>query len=504
VRLPFPTRVSLAHIALYAAAMFLVQQVQHTSLAFSVLYFGFVLLAAVTFNVAGGFARPAGAYVFWFALLTVMLGVTWKAVLREPADSNIDAPVLTMAAYAGGMVSMLIAMLISRALLAGRRSLSEVLHANRIDLGDAAIGCLAAGVAITALNLLGLGGGSGTPLAALNQVNFFLPIAILLGTVHVIRSSGGRKVIDLPTGLAILLNFFFGLIAFSKQGIFTPLLSWLVAACACRLKLRLSWALPAALILFFTVLWGVPIAQVGREYAENATGTAQRIRIVANLLFNIGTVRSDYEADVPEPDASLNTRGFYFDSNQGLLDRLTMMPVDSALIGYSSRGHYDGLGPIRFAFENWLPHFIAPHKEQDAVGGGNAYAHEVGNFLAPDDFATGVSFSPVAEAFHLEGWWGIFLLAPALWVMLFTVLDFLTGDPRRAPWGLFLTVAYAHVAPESLLIGMIQFVWSGSIGILVVMVFCVRVAPVLGAVLTGRARDLGPGPAALPLAPRLR
>jgi hypothetical protein len=115
---------------------------------------------------------------------------------------------------------------------------------------------------------------------------------------------------------------------------------------------------------------------------------------------------------------------------------------------------------------------------------GNTYAHEVG-LLAEEDTSTGVSFSSTAVAYHLMGWRGICLLAPAIWLLLFTIFDTLCGDVRRAPWGLLVTVLFAHAAPEGDLNAMVYMCVYVGIAIIFAAVMGAYVMPVLGTFFIG-------------------
>jgi len=128
----------------------------------------------------------------------------------------------------------------------------------------------------------------------------------------------------------------------------------------------------------------------------------------------------------------------YFNTPQGFFDRLQMISIDDALNNHTQQFGTYGILPVIQSFENLIPRFIWPDKPP--LLSGNTYAHEVG-LLAEADTSTGVSFSSTAVAFHLLGWPGIFLLAPAIWLLLFTIFDSLCGDVRKAPWGLLVMVA---------------------------------------------------------------
>src|SRR6266567_4215421 len=114
MRLPFPERISLPVAVFAASILAALQQLQRTSLAFSIYSFLFIVIATIAFNVAGGFTRASGRYVFFYAVLGVIIGLVYKAYLGEPADSNLHSPLLTIQVYVGGISAMLVAVVVSR------------------------------------------------------------------------------------------------------------------------------------------------------------------------------------------------------------------------------------------------------------------------------------------------------------------------------------------------------------------------------------------------------
>ena len=112
------------HVALFATTLVVVQQLDRTDRFFSFCSFGFVILAGMTFNIAGGFTTPSGGYVFFYAMLAVIVGLTWKAVLGEPGQSNLFEPRLTIEVFLGGMFAMLLSVILSRRLTRNARCLA--------------------------------------------------------------------------------------------------------------------------------------------------------------------------------------------------------------------------------------------------------------------------------------------------------------------------------------------------------------------------------------------
>jgi hypothetical protein len=165
-----------------------------------------------------------------------------------------------------------------------------------------------------------------------------------------------------------------------------------------------------------------------------------------------------------------------------------MIPPDDELLTYSAQGHYEGLEPIYEYFGNLAPHFIYPNKH--ITFSGNYYAHEMGFGLSEDDYSTGISFSPVGEAYHCVGWGGVLWLLPLIWIMLFSSVDFVVGDMTKYPWGLMIVVWFAHAAPETLVGGMIYYIGYGNFGMTLAIIIVTRIAPILGALFTGRTASV--------------
>jgi hypothetical protein len=506
MRLPFPTRISVPKTLIFATVVLVAQLLEKTDPIFAALFFVYLILSVLAFNLGGGFSRASGSYVFWFALLTCILGGIWKIILGEPGDSNLTAPSVTLATYVVSMAMIIASLYVSHKITRNARGLSAFLHADNVNLGLASLGCVLADL-FAFYSLHFLPGGSGTINSVIVQENVFLPLAILLGTVYTIRRSGGRRSVNVVTALASVMMFTFGLISYSKQALLTFFVCWLVAAASQRYRLGPVQILLVAGFSVYAVMILSPLSQVGRAIVPDDANRWQRLELSIDLLSHPLRLRATYEgmSGAGEPGQILPVYAqSYFDTPQGLLDRLTMIKSDDRLVNYTLQGHTDGYQRFIYYFINWIPHFILPNKESFAppggAGAGNFYAHETGGFLAPDDFSTGISFSPTAEAFHMEGWLGIFLLGPIAWILLFTTVDLICGDLRRSPFGLIAAVAFAHVAPESLLSGLIQFVWTGNIAIIIAICFCAYFAPVLGALLAGSSDSPRPSSAASTLA----
>jgi hypothetical protein len=478
MRLEFPDRIPLGKAVGCAAGLAAIQLFQHTTPSFVFLFFGFVVVTVAAFNSAGGFSRPSGVYIFWFALLAVIFGVVGKAFLGEPANSNLRVPETTMAVYVASMLMMWLAAAISRKLTRNSPGLALALGANHINLRYSAVGCIAMGIFLMLANQF-LPQSAGGALAAINQVNYFLPLGIILGTIDALQTSQGTRSTNFMVLFAMSFVFLVGLVSFSKQGMFTPFVAWLLGAFQMRMRLRPIHIVSMVTFAVLSVFVLSPLS-VGRDDLYPGMTLGAKLQVAEGLVLNLKQVRQDAYDDQINAEEN-GGQGSYYNQPEGLIDRLSMVPNDDSLIAFTQQGHVLGFAPVEANFENWIPHALIPDKVKlNEVGGGNFYEHEMGN-IAANDFTTGISFSPAAEAFHLGGWAGIFLLMPLILTMFFIVFDLLLGDMRRHAWGLLVVLLFGHIAPELGILGPIYETMFGSIGIIASIVFCIYVAPILGA-----------------------
>jgi hypothetical protein len=207
------------------------------------------------------------------------------------------------------------------------------------------------------------------------------------------------------------------------------------------------------------------------------------------MVKNIGEYR---EINAQQAEQAHEASMDYFSKEVGFAARLTRWPGDDRLIAYSARGHYVGYDLIWYSVLNWVPHALFPDKEkyEPIASGGNYYAREIGAISAQDT-STGISFGAEAEAFHMGGWEGVFMLMPAVWIFSFVVMDLVCGDLHKSPWGLLFALLLAHVAPEGALGILIYFIWYSDVGLILAMVFTVYAAPMIGsALISPKARFL--------------
>ncbi len=482
MRITLPQRIPVSKAFLCTSLLVLVELLEGTDPLYSVMVFCFLMLSVLAFNVAGGFTRPSGAYVFYYATLAGGVGTVYKAILGQPANTHLQAPLLVISVYAGTAFALLCAVFLTRRLVNTTNGIAEVMHVPKLDFGTSALGCVVMVFFLDfAVGLFG-GGFTGAILHGLAIVNYFLPLSILLGTIAAVRNSGGQRSTN-PLTLAVLgYATYGGILSFSKQGMFSPFLCWVLGLAWSRFQLRVRHIVTIAVFAIVAQGWMVPLANVGRVDEVNE----DRVAVVEHYIQHPILLR---ETNRERQSAYAGMDVWYYGTPQGIFDRLSMLPNDSQLISYTVNGNYFGYLPIIAYYENWIPHIIAPHKLEGVWIGGNRYAHELGQ-LADQDMTTGISFSPSGEAFHIDGWRCVLLVQPIIFLILFVATDFVCGDLRAQPWGLLPLLLFAHVAPEQLLGGSITYTWLGNVGTTFAIFICGYVAPVFGRLLKGRERTV--------------
>jgi hypothetical protein len=468
MRIPFPERVNPTYALIFAIVLCSIQVLEGTNLFFSGCVFCFLLIATAGFNIARGFPYPSGAFIGFNAFVTIILPMITKAILREPADSNLSAPQRTIEVYLLGMVAMLAAAVLSRRFRLRKAYITGMLPAD--NLRSAYIGCAVLSVILTLYLIFFSTGGKGTFDSFLVQANRFPILTFVLGVLYTFHRTDGRRSMTWPLFAMMIFSSVGAAFSFSKEQFLAPFFAWAVTVALVRYQLKWINALAFTVGLYFVVTFFVPYAQYGRTVESSLS----RTQLAAYLLTHIGEVRENYA----ENSSNLGNV-HYYNHRLILLDRLDILSGDAAIIDVTDREGAYGYRPIIEGSENIIPHIFFPAKPVPFFG--NVYAHEIG-IISPDDFTTGVSFSPSADAYREGRVTGVLVVEPIVFMIIFLVLDSVIGDVRLNPVGLLTTMLVGRIAYEGalwgapLLIG--QYLFTNVLAAFV----CAYVLPMLGSI----------------------
>ena len=490
MRFPVPERFKTRPALLFAAFLFLGQQLAGTDIVFSLLTVAYFALFVIGFNLAGGLFYPSGGFIFFNGLLTAVFGLTYKIFLLEPGQQTLFNGNKTMLVYCGGMLSLALAAGLSRALRPKRPLLPTLRNGN--DMQHSAIGFLFLGVAITAFSWTASEGSFGS---ALRQINHFIPMAIVLAATFQLGKSRGKKSGNWIVYVSIFFLFAQGLLSFSKEGLLLGPTTWLITVVAFGYNFSLKQIAGYALAGAFLIYYLVPYSQYVRMYTS--TDASENLSIALKYLGDLNQTRELYLGSL-ETHETVGEPHLY-STPQGFFDRLTMLAFDDDLINYTDQGNTFGLLPTFYSYINIVPHFIWADKPVFAYG--NVYAREIGA-LPEEDVTTGISFSPTGDIYHQATWLGVLVVWPVVAFIFFFMTDSLTGSVRQAPWALLPITLASHAAPEGLVAGTIFLSTYGTVGLLATVWFANYVVPlVTGFIRSGRASSPQTLPALRPEIP---
>jgi hypothetical protein len=387
-------------------------------------------------------------------------------LLRDPGQTNLASPNTTLLAYCLGMALMGFAAMASHRLRPRRALLPNLEVAN---MRYAALGCLLAGTLVQLLTTKSQGE-SGTFASALHQLNYLPRMAMIFATLYELDKSKGKSATNWMVWLAGAFIFGYGILDYSKEGLFAAPVTWLLTCVLYRFNFR--WKHIATMVFFalFAQIVLVPFSQYGRRSRVNETTTqAMALQSAFEYLKDPLGTRNAYLDELSTLD--LSDGPHLFSTNQPSLERLSMFSPDDALISYTLKGNTYGLLPTFATYANVIPRVL--WKDKPIVGYGNTYAHEVGILTNDDDTTTGISFSPVADAFHEASWFGLAVIFPVVIFLYFFVTDSLTGSVRDSPYALLPIALGAHAAPEGMMAGAIYLQTYGAM-LLIIIAFLAK------------------------------
>jgi hypothetical protein len=326
----------------------------------------------------------------------------------------------------------------------------------------AAIGALTVGGVVQFVAERRLGD-AGSIFTALHQLNYLPNLGIIFATLYEINRSCGKRAVNWMVVASGSVIFFFGLINFGKEGLFTPIVTWGITALLYGFRFRRVHIIICIVFGVLAQFILVPFAQYGRRSRATEAGAEfSTAQIAIAYLTHPLETRALYLQDLQNVD--MDGAPHLYDSPQGFADRLNMMCFDDAIMAYTDKGNVFGLEPTYYSYLNLVPHFI--WKDKPYVGFGNTFAHEIG-VLGEDDDTTGISFSPLGDAYHEAKWFGILFIWPIVIFLYFFVTDSLTGSARQSPYAVLPIALAAHAAPEGMMATPIYLQTTGALMLII-------------------------------------
>lgn len=447
------------------AVLFALQTLEGTQVVTSVAFCAFILVITDAFNAVGGLVYPSGAYIFFLGFLSVILGGLAKTVVGESLDSHLYNTQKDLLIYLTGACSIWVAARISAATRRKKPFLLKTQLTSNIT--QATVGAL----------LVGQFGMLLVPesyVSTFNQMNQLLYLAVILAAYDVTKRTDGRRSFSvLALGILLLATAEYGLFSFSKQGMFTPSLCWALGATMAGYRMTWKRALFVGTFAFVMATLLTPISQIGRAYRYLPDANEKAIELLMHPL----ETRDLYNREEKLLEDKQVAGYHWFEHTTGLLDRLTVLPIDDALIHRTDRGYSPGSFPIVTYATNMIPRYLV--KEKPLWRWGNRYAHEIG-LLGKDDFVTGISFTPFADLYHCLQWWGVSLVCLPVYVIFFWVCDSVTGSIHDTIWASIYILLFSHNSAEGMFWAPFNAVSVNTFMVVALAVLGRYILPILG------------------------
>lgn len=474
MRIVYPTRLNINHVLIVVLFLMFAQLLDGTDPLIALLGCASILFATLAFNALNGLGTVSGAFVFFMAIPTFVILIFLKVATWEPTGKHFEQPFLTMVATALGWAGILAAAGLSRR-FSTRRNIVMFTARDLENLKNTSAGLLMLGLFSQILLSNYNTNVSGSVWTALSQLNIFVPLATILATYYEICISRGTRSMNWIVLVSILYVAGFGFIAASKQGMYSPFLSYFLVCAALEYRFRPLQVIVILGWLAFAVGFLYPWAQYARAVTRQSTFTGT-VEATYNLLRDPTTIPAMYAwyADSLRANEDVNQVSLCYDHPHGILDRESLICQDDRLIDLTQHtgpigGHY-----LIGGFEMIVPHFLWPGRQTVSLG--NLYGRETSE-EGSEDFITSVAFAPVGDAYREFGWSGVVVVMPIMYFFTFIILNGVFGDARESPWGLVL-VAYSAFAAPGLLLPVHPQLWGHYIPLILLILWITRyVAP---------------------------
>jgi hypothetical protein len=439
-----------------AFLLLILQLATGTSLEFAELTFLAVVCSILAVNLAGGLRTVAGACVAIIAVKVFLVAVIAKVIFREPGQSRLQEPLMTMSVLALSMAALALAALVCLPFHPKFHVLPRTTDPKSLRLMALLSFVIGTG-SFFAGQVFGfsdegavyVGGASGI----LRRISACAPLAITAGTAYTLITSQGKRIFGLYNALPFCAQFGIGVLFTSKQGMLEPFFYLALTATAFHFPWRRLHLIGGALVIILTLFVLFPFGQVTRNYTRG-TGLRDTYRKTIDYFEeNVRRPRflieqyQEYTEGVEEGDEDR-----YFNKPNGFLERIALIKPADSLISATLRKGTCGWATIGPGLADLIPRKIFP---RPFVNVSNELAHRA-DVLDDDDFATCVSFGFAADAFSSFGWLGVAVVSFGIGILLIVVTRMLVDGIEKNIWALVLLGAYQIGIAEAPVGGVLQ------------------------------------------------
>jgi hypothetical protein len=453
---PGPLRLDVSiSLALLLAVL---QIATGTSIEFAELTFLAIVFSVIGINLAGGLGMVAGCCFAIIALKMFVVAEIAKVCFGEPGQSHLQEPLTTIGVLAVSMAALCCAALVSRPFRPNRvlfRPLTDKKSLSLLALMAFVVGTggflVAQFQGVSEDGAVQLGGLAGL----LRRISACAPLAIVAGTAFTIVDSKGKRLFSLYNGLPFFSQLAIGILFTSKQGLFDPFFYLAVTGMAFRYPWRVSHLLGGIFVALLSLYVLFPFAQVARNYTRGVNISDTYKKTIDFLDENVRNTHylfdqyDEYKEGVGEDDA-----GRYFESPNGVLERMSLIKPADSLISATLKQGTSGWETIKSGLADLLPRAILPRKYVNVP---NALGYKAG-FVDEDNAGTCISFGFAADAFSSFGWAGVAVISFFIGLLLIVISRLLTPAIHSNIWAVVLLGSYQLSIAEAPIGGVLQII----------------------------------------------
>jgi hypothetical protein len=265
--------------------------------------------------------------------------------------------------------------------------------------------------------------------------------------------SKGEKIFNARSVMMLLFLCSMGMLGVSKQAMFEPLFAILLIIIFNRIKIGLNSIAAAIFAGIFMMFLLTPISDDGRYFITGKTLGAKAEKFGEYLDENFSSVErySQYVKRLREQEVERFDNKFYFGQPLFLIGRFSLVSVADQLIHYYNNNEKEGLN-FFWSQTHLLPRSLTGKWLYLDHDKGSVMGRKIG-IISDDDEVTGISFGSFAEAFAIEGFWGVVWLVFFVFLMIRVALPLIDVQGSNRCWSMWLIMSLHHVVSETGVLG---------------------------------------------------
>lgn len=473
-------KISLVLLFFVIALLALGELASGTSLYFVALMSATMLCIGITYNLLGGVGTISGIAFTGFALCTFVISQFAKVLFFEAAETNLEAPTLTIKVYfvfyfctmVGVFVYGRLRVKLPKPLEPATTAQAALLYVVSVSVGL---------ISTISFEVTEFGGHASGEAAETHSLSLafsgLLLFAIVLATQAKIRESNGQRSFGAKVFLPWVSMVFFGFVSTSRGGILLPSIVYVLTCYVSGYRFRTKHYIAGVLgiVVAATIISPFEIyargATAGMTFQEKVSSTFALLAAVPDWI----VVKESSEGG----SQTGSREEYYNKSGTFILSRLSAIRADSNMINACSTGYHYGFTALRLDVLHNIPRIL--YKNKPAIDSAAFTGRVTG--INSDEVENGeFMITAVSDSYGAFGWWGVVIVPLVVFPATFIIYESVFDISR--PWGIVAMGAFCFPFSEVNMGGLINLAIRTPISLVFlsyVVGVIIRMIPVKGA-----------------------